>query len=684
MIEVELPDGTVAEFPAGTSREDIASALQRRFGAPEATKSFGQRFVENIVGDDDPTTQNFGEKVGTWMNKAGEAMTLGLIGDEASAAVESALPGMSYHERRDHYRQQQDILERENPIASFGADLVGGGLAGLATGGVASAPTVLGTIGRGAGLGLAEGGLYGFLEGEGGVGGRAANAASQGAQGLAVGGAAPIVVGGVARAGRAVADPVLGALGIGNQSRAGRAMMQTVGKSGKSVEELAKEVADAASEGQPEFRLMDALGQAGQRRASGVVRSGGDGADELGDFIRQRQVDQPDRLGEMIREAFGFRGAQRAAQGTDLVPQGYQFQDHVEQVLRRPTRSAQQLSGDLTAARGAAADTAYAAARERASPVDVRGAVSVIDDRIGGMQGSNIAGDSIDAKLSRYRRRLIADPAPGDEISRELSDFDRVLGLKQAIQDDIGAAVRAGRNNEARELGKLVRELDGALEAASPDYRAANDAFRDASRVIEGVDTGAQMQRTGRAVDNVQAFRSMAPDQQQAARVGYGNRALEEVEHNRAQAPLATRPFNSTKAREEVATIALNPEQFSRQVGRENAMHETYQRALGGSRTADNLQDIGDLSPLADTGRAVRDAASGNMFGALGNLGAAVRPFLSGQNEATRAQIAKMLMSDQPVQALQRAARARGTNEATRRAIEEMLKAAARGQFNAE
>jgi hypothetical protein len=35
MIEVEAPDGTIVEFPAGTSREAIAAAMRRRFGQPQ-------------------------------------------------------------------------------------------------------------------------------------------------------------------------------------------------------------------------------------------------------------------------------------------------------------------------------------------------------------------------------------------------------------------------------------------------------------------------------------------------------------------------------------------------------------------------------------------------------------------------------------------------------------------------
>lgn len=36
MIEVEMPDGTIAEFPDGTSQDVMRSALQKRFGAPQA------------------------------------------------------------------------------------------------------------------------------------------------------------------------------------------------------------------------------------------------------------------------------------------------------------------------------------------------------------------------------------------------------------------------------------------------------------------------------------------------------------------------------------------------------------------------------------------------------------------------------------------------------------------------
>lgn len=139
--------------------------------AEKADRSGWQVFKDNLLGDDDPTTQNFGEKIGAALNKAGEAMTFGLIGDEASAGLESMM-GADYDERLAHYRDQEEVLKRDNPGLAIGAE-IGGGLAGALIPGIGT----LGTVGRGAslgtrlaagvGAGAGMGATYGFMEGEG-------------------------------------------------------------------------------------------------------------------------------------------------------------------------------------------------------------------------------------------------------------------------------------------------------------------------------------------------------------------------------------------------------------------------------------------------------------------------------------------------------------------------------------
>lgn len=180
-----------------------AELRRRKAQGKQADMSLRGRVKDNLLGVDDGVMST-GEKIGTWLNKAGEAMTFGLVGDEASAAVAAAIPGgMGYDERLAFERANEAQLERENPGAALGAEITGGVIGAMLPGGA------IGTLGRGAGMGAriaasgaagaGMGGLYGFMEGEGAED-RVAGLKSGAAFGAAAGAAAP-VVGAAVRAG---------------------------------------------------------------------------------------------------------------------------------------------------------------------------------------------------------------------------------------------------------------------------------------------------------------------------------------------------------------------------------------------------------------------------------------------------------------------------------------------------
>lgn len=50
MIEIELPDGTIVEFPEGTSEDVMREALSRQFGAPQEEPSFLERAADTVGG----------------------------------------------------------------------------------------------------------------------------------------------------------------------------------------------------------------------------------------------------------------------------------------------------------------------------------------------------------------------------------------------------------------------------------------------------------------------------------------------------------------------------------------------------------------------------------------------------------------------------------------------------------
>jgi hypothetical protein len=542
------------------------------------------------------------------------------FGDEIAAGLASIAPSITYDQALQTARGMSENAAFARPKTELAGQIIGGATASMGTTGavLGAGKTLAGKAGLGALSGAIEGGAYGFGTGEGGVANRAENAAKSAAIGGAVGAIAPAAIAAAGMGARAVANPVASALNIPSNVRAGRALETYMGRAGLTADDVAAATQRAAAEGQPQFMAADALGLTGQRALAGIARQPGSAREEIANALIGRQDSQGNRLGSFMADA-----------------------------LDAPDTAAARAAA-LTGARGSAADLAYEAARKGAGPVDVRGAIAVIDDRIGGMQGNGVVGDGIDAKLAGYKAKLAAPAAalkPG-ETARELSDFDRVLGLKQQIGDDIGAAQRAGRNNEARELLKVQKELDAALEAASAPYRAANDEFAKASRVIEAVDTGkAATSARSRQADTTAAFANMTPEQQAAFRAGYADPTIARIE-SAAPGVNKARPLRNEKTAAELTAMAKDPELLKRQIARENTMFETSNAALGGSKTADNLADMEDTKALSAS--LITNLLTGR-WGAVG--GQALDRLLAGatgSNPATRELIARALMSQDP------------------------------------
>lgn len=692
-MNVDVPGVGVIEFPDGMSQDQIEAALAQYRAQPHAPSSADpnwrdQQMPPGMVLNprtgqvEDMTLPNADIPTGAWnafVQGGLQGSTFG-FGDEIVAPLVAAANETGTEYELARIREAQRRSEEGNTGAYYGGLLPaavassrgGWGALGVsgkrATGLWTAARSALGVSGkvatglwtaaRGAAMGAAEGGLYGAGSGTD-VESRATGAWKGAGIGGLVGAAAPAVVSGAAKISGGVGDAAMGGidamLNRGSAGRANSALMETLRRSGHTLDDVANAVETAAREGQPEFRLMDAMGIAGQRRANGIVRAGGDGAEEVAQFLRQRQIDQADRMAGFVNEHFGMNG-----------------------------KTANRLAAELTDARDAAADVAYDAARKGAGPVDIRGVLAAIDDRIGPMQGSGVTGDGIDATLSRFRARLAAQPGgkafPGAS-SVELSDFGRVLGVKQDLQDAIGVAVRAGRTHSPHALGKVLSQIDGALEGASGGYRAANDGFRQASRVIDAVDAGGQFAKGGRYPDTIAAFRAMTPEEQAAARAGYGDDMLGRIERNSASTANRAKVFGSTKVQQEADAMALDPGLLKSRLGRENTMWETQNRALGGSQTIGNDSDVKGVEGAATIGRMLRDAVMGNPANATIGLVGHVAPKITGQNEATRALIAKALMSDNPREALASAMAQSGREETRKQIAAALMRALGREAY---
>ncbi len=574
--EVDAPDQATA-FKAlqGMSQRSAADAGVRAKSGIERAKAImasGGPKAEDVGNVPAFSPNDYGQ-AGSALMGAADSTTFGW-GDELASVLGSTLTGVPRKQVLEEMRADASKAQSQNP-GSYVAGQIGGGIAqGLATGGAGfgmSAARTGGTLGRVA-LGSAlDGMLYGGAYGSGSADGDLVDrlkggAIGAGAGGL-LGGAAPYIVSGLAAAAKPIIAPIMARLKP--QQYADAALAEALSRSGKTPDEIAQLLASAQRDSQGMFNIADAMGNAGQRMLSTASRNPHEGRQALVEALQGRQMGQGERLSNALAEGFNApdTAAQRAA--------------------------------SLTAGRSALADVNYSNARQGAGPVDVSGAISAADDvltpginRVAN-PGSNIADDSLEGAIRRARSLLT-------DGNSQLSDFGSVLRAKQDIADQIATAQRSGKNNQVRLLAQINSRLDAALEASSPGYRQANDAFRAQSRTIDAVDAGqAATSGRARAADNIATFNAMPAGEQNAFRAGYADPMIARVESS-SMSPTTNkaRALITEKTGQEFPAFAVpqRADQMGRRIAREQRMFETANSALGGSKTADNLADAADLN----------------------------------------------------------------------------------------
>lgn len=174
MIEVELPDGTIAEFPDGTPPDVMKGALQRRFGAPQQPSPAPQAATPA-----QSEGRGFFRRVDDAVRGVADAATFG-FSDEIAAGL-GTLTGIG----GTSGQYDQNLAAQRQRDAQGGLERFGGQIAGAVAMPGAAAKSILGAAGKGA----LAGGAYGFGSGEGSAADRIRSAAMGGAVGGVAGGA---------------------------------------------------------------------------------------------------------------------------------------------------------------------------------------------------------------------------------------------------------------------------------------------------------------------------------------------------------------------------------------------------------------------------------------------------------------------------------------------------------------
>ncbi|MDK1493367.1 hypothetical protein QN219_25520 [Sinorhizobium sp. 7-81] len=563
----------------------LAAEISRMRGGSNQASS-GPPAPQAIEPQQADARDNWLGRADTFMRGAADTMSFGLA-DEIAAGGDALFNpifgtgenGGSVSERyeRNVKRQREiDDQDAKNRMAErltgqiLGA--VGGGV-GLAKNGLSATTSAI-NAGKGlAGVtkasameGAILGGAQGFGSGEG-VEDRLYNAGVSGFAGAGIGGALPSVTTAASGAVKGAIAPLVAPFRPTQYTD--KALATYLRRSGKTPEQIAGIMRAAADDGQRMYTLAEAMGNAGQRALVPVTRTPNDARQEVTDFLVRRQMGQPQRLANALAEGF----------------EAPQTSDRVTRVL--------------TDARDLEADALYTAARRNAGAVNITPILDRIDETLSpGVNRvvnprDNIGNDTIEGALARVRR-MISDG------NSQVTDFNALFRVKLDLDDMIARADAQGAGNRAHYLTQVKREVDRALEEASPAFRSANDMFATRSRVIDSVADG-QAAKSGRvrAEDSIEQFNSMTPDQQQAFRSGYVDPIIADIEsHAMGPATNRARSLTTPKYEQEFQAFAApgRAEQLGNRIGRENRMFETSNAALGNSRTADNLGDIDDMA----------------------------------------------------------------------------------------
>ena len=540
----------------------------------------------------------------------------------------------------------------EQPATNTIAGIVGGvGTgAGLANAGLTATRAgagALGTVGGMAVDGAGYGALNGFLSGEGQ--GRLSDAVT----GAEVGGATGLAIPAAAKVAGMVAAPVVSnlmardwwgshLLGGGSENAAKVGLARTILSSGQTPDELQLALDNATAAGQPHYTLADALGKAGQDKLSSVVRAPGQGGVDTAKFLDGRQAAQGRDVSSALSDGLGV------------------------------TTTSQKLAAALEKQKSDEATANYGTLRAQMGSTPIWSPeLQALTSRPSVIQAIN------DAKNTAAERGYsVVNPfTKGEDGTLSLPEgtaptFDFWDTVKRGIDKQIAA------DPKNYDLNGTKNALMGLID--SPQYQAAREPFARTSRAIEAIDTGEEAARTGRPEDTIPAYNALEPGAQAAYRTGYANPLLEQATNGNPGANKAL-PLMNEGTQAELANMSQyqGPQQpgglgdvMAQRLNRSDEMHATRFRAMGGSKTADNL--AGEHELAIEPG-VLLEAAGGNFKGLMLALARKTTNALTGSTPEVRSKLGQLLLTRGPNADVKGALQATISNVAARQALARAL-----------
>lgn len=497
----------------------MAAMTQSPAAALDAERAKGRTtwdaIKDNVVGNPDDGVQSYGESLGTWLNRAGETMTLGTVGDEASSAVYSMLPGRTYEGELNRFRKNEEGM---SGLGRVSADLVGAILPSLTgIGLMTKAPSVGSAMLRAAGYGGVTGGIMGFMEGEGDATERAKSALASGALGAGIGGLMPLVTAGIRKAGEAFINRGVKGAAV----RGAPAVDDLIAQAGAKYDE-ARALGIAAT-GDQTTKLAD--GMTDVLRAEGLVSPTGrmssaypkvtDALNMMMDYAEgQMNPTQMQQVRKLLQAAAGSGDKQEARIGAKMLRE---FDDFIEP-LAPQIREGNALYS--RAKKGEMIEQAIDLAGNRAGQFSGSGFENALRTEFRALERKIIKGEL--KGLSAAQIEAIKKVARGGPVENVLRDLGKMAprgvvsagmttGVPFAVGTTLGGPmVGTGLSTAALGLGEFGRRAATAMQTKNADFASAimrmgeNPAMKRVPQEVRGLIDAILMGQSARPADALQ------------------------------------------------------------------------------------------------------------------------------------------------------------------------------------
>lgn len=483
-IRIGAPDGSVIEFPAGTSDDTIKTVMAKNYPAPAVAQAPSAPVAE----EPKSTLQTIREAIHAPTRVLENAFLFGL-GDRARAGMDAAIGNGTYGGNLAKEQEETAQFSEDHPIAAPAIQ---------AAGGIATPLGVLGAASKGTTLGAKT--VYGALAG-GGVGAiqgalnsrdltdvpqTARDAVKNAVLGAAVGGALPGTSKLIGSGYTAVANALRG--GVNGVSR-GAAKELIAAAQADGIPAVQAQMARLG----PDATLADA-GPAFLGKAQGASLNSDEGRSILQGALTARNEGTNARIMSDINGALG------------------------------PAEDPQTVTNAIRAQRTAVDNANYPAALGNAPPVQTAPILRQLEDMIPRAVGNERrALTNLRGMLMTTERRPLLD-AQGfpqydnlgnprfQEVPVSQNDAEVLHKVKQELDnviqyDQPGLGVPAGALSRQQSALKMMRgQLNDTLEQQVPGYAAANRQSAALAQRADAVEAGTQYLGSGKTTPSPARF----------------------------------------------------------------------------------------------------------------------------------------------------------------------------------